>query len=153
MTNPMRLCITKYYSMCYFCFQGMRPPCFSPFTSQDSGFNSLDTPPHQRAMPQANSGGYDLTQPFSPVSPSYAPRAIRGSPPYRQAIYVQDRIYASFFCVKPGCFKRVYLKLQFLQKNLIVFTYLISDRKLSYPSKKRNYQHYKSRQINPSFAF
>lgn len=54
-----------------------------------------------------------------------------------QAIYVQDRIYTSYFCVKPGCFKRVNLKLQFLQKNLNVFTYLISDRKLSYPSKKK----------------
>jgi len=59
--------------------QSMRPPSFPPFNSLDSGCGSLDTP----TSGQYNAG-FDMTQPFSPVSSLHGPtpRAIRGGSPH-----------------------------------------------------------------------
>uniref|UniRef100_A0A1B6MTZ3 RRM domain-containing protein n=1 Tax=Graphocephala atropunctata TaxID=36148 RepID=A0A1B6MTZ3_9HEMI len=62
--------------------QGVRPPSFAPFNNLDFAMNPLDMPLQRRAMPYANSGGFDIAQPIGQMSPLRTSRPIRGSSSY-----------------------------------------------------------------------
>ncbi|XP_075231128.1 polyadenylation element binding protein orb [Lycorma delicatula] len=69
-----------------FNYQGMRQPLFMPGggSGNDSGFDSHDVSLSMMGMPSPipRGGSFNISSPYSPLSPMYTPRAIRGSPPY-----------------------------------------------------------------------
>lgn len=89
MSTPSPTASTPNQTRNNFKYQGMRQPLFMPSSSGggssgDSSFEGHDVSMSMMGMPSPISRGnsFSITSPYSPLSPMYTPRAIRGSPPY-----------------------------------------------------------------------